>query len=407
MAAKFPSYRHHKASGRAYVQWKPLYGEKRHYLPGKHNSPESLDAYAEILKQVNRPIVPSSLPRPSEVRRVCDLIVQFQLRKGFGKSNGKYLIRPLLKVHGLTRLEDFGPLALQEVRDYAASLGWSIGYVNQGLTRARAVFKWGVVNEYFDPSKFRALELVEGVKAGETKATSRPKIKPVEWSHVEPVLAKLSPMVAAMVQIHGLTGMRSGELTGLTLGEIDRTGDVWIYRKSEHKTAHRGKEKIICFGPRAQALLAPYLNHGGEFIFSPRIAEQERKSARAAARKTPIYGKAKTGKPAFQSTRNRYDSRSYYRTLQYAFVTLANERQGNAIGERERPPKGCDRRAWLAERGVISWHPHQLRHARATDTRAAYGLEAAQAQLGNSLEATQIYAETSLALQIKIARETG
>jgi integrase len=54
------------------------------------------------------------------------------------------------------------------------------------------------------------------------------------------------------------------------------------------------------------------------------------------------------------------------------------------------------------------WSPLQLRHTKGTETRARYGLEAAQVQLGHSkADVTQIYAETSLELARKIATEIG
>ena len=55
-----------------------------------------------------------------------------------------------------------------------------------------------------------------------------------------------------------------------------------------------------------------------------------------------------------------------------------------------------------------NWNVHQIRHARATHVRALHSLEAAQATLGHaSLDSTQIYAEKSAHLAIKIARKMG
>jgi integrase len=58
--------------------------------------------------------------------------------------------------------------------------------------------------------------------------------------------------------------------------------------------------------------------------------------------------------------------------------------------------------------GVPSWHPHQLRHLRATEIRREYGLEAAQVVLGHSqANITQLYAERDLSLARKVATELG
>ena len=42
-------------------------------------------------------------------------------------------------------------------------------------------------------------------------------------------------------------------------GDIDTSGDVWRYVPSNHKTEHKGRERAIFLGPRAQAILAPFM----------------------------------------------------------------------------------------------------------------------------------------------------
>jgi site-specific recombinase XerC len=56
----------------------------------------------------------------------------------------------------------------------------------------------------------------------------------------------------------------------------------------------------------------------------------------------------------------------------------------------------------------IQWHPNQLRHSKATETRKRYGLEAVQVTLGHaSADVTQIYAERDYDLAARVAREVG
>jgi hypothetical protein len=49
----------------------------------------------------------------------------------------------------------------------------------------------------------------------------------------------------------------------------------------------------------------------------------------------------------------------------------------------------------------------QVRHTRATEVRAQYGLEGAAASLGDTVEAAKIYAERNQQLAKRIAREIG
>src|SRR5262249_29699557 len=62
-----------------------------------------------------------------------------------------------------------------------------------------------------------------------------------------------------MVELQRLTGMRPGEACRLRLSEVDRTGEVWVYRPVQHKTAHHGKARAVHLGPRAQALITGFL----------------------------------------------------------------------------------------------------------------------------------------------------
>ena len=58
--------------------------------------------------------------------------------------------------------------------------------------------------------------------------------------------------------------------------------------------------------------------------------------------------------------------------------------------------------------GVPLWHPHQLRHSRATDLRRQFGIEAARVTMGHaSLDATEIYAEADVERSRQIALEVG
>ena len=71
--------------------------------------------------------------------------------------------------------------------------------------------------------------------------------------------------------------------------DIDRSARVWIYRPRTHKTAHHGHDREILIGPRAQSAIAPFLlgRDDEAYLFSPKEAEEERRRAQHAARKTP------------------------------------------------------------------------------------------------------------------------
>ena len=145
-----------------------------------------------------------------------------------------------------------------------------------------------------------------------------------------------------------------------------------------HKTAWRGKERVIALGPQAQAIVKPFLTLDTEaYLFSPARAMAER-----AARKTRVQ-------PSQQHRRRRKPRKA-------PGERYKRESYSQAIA------KGC------VKAGVPHWHPNQLRHNFATMARRQYGLEAAQVLLGHTrADVTQVYAERDLTLALKVAAEVG
>ena len=68
----------------------------------------------------------------------------------------------------------------------------------------------------------------------------------------------------------------------MTTGQIDRTGELWLYSPDRHKTDELGKVREIPLGPKAQEVLKPWLKADPAApLFSP-IEATERQVSRAA-----------------------------------------------------------------------------------------------------------------------------
>ncbi len=93
---------------------------------------------------------------------------------------------------------------------------------------------------------------MEGLKRGRTAARETKPVLTVPEEIVKATLPHLNPHVRAMVQVHELAGMRSQDLCNMRTGDIDMTGDVWIYRPFTHKNEHHGQVREIAIGPVAQ-----------------------------------------------------------------------------------------------------------------------------------------------------------
>ena len=58
--------------------------------------------------------------------------------------------------------------------------------------------------------------------------------------------------------------------------DIDRSGKVWTYTPSKHKTEHHGHERIIYLGDHAQEIVRPFLKlDPAAYLFSPADADAE------------------------------------------------------------------------------------------------------------------------------------
>src|SRR4051794_29999642 len=137
--------------------------------------------------------------------------------------------------------------------------GRSRRLINKDVHRIRGMFKWAAGEELYPGDALAALGAVAGLEKGRSAAQERPPIRPVAEDMVEATLPHLSPRVAAMVRLQLLTAARPGEVCAIRPCDVDRSQTVWIYRPGSHKTEHHGRERVIAIGPKAQGVLAPWL----------------------------------------------------------------------------------------------------------------------------------------------------
>jgi len=290
-------------------------------------------------------------------------------------------LRPLVEKYGHTFARDFGPLALKAVRETWIESGLARRYINQRVGRIVRAWGWAVENELLPAGNWQALLAVKGLQVGRTTAKETAPVKPVSDAVFEATLAEIgSPQVRAMLQVIRITGARPGEVCIMRTGDIDRSMSPWEYRPQTHKTAHRGHERVIYIGPRAQAVLTDWLRADQEaFLFQPReAAAAVRDAAQASGRSDADRARAARNKRAADARKR--GGRAQNNRLPGERYTPG--RLGHAVG------RACERA------GIKHWHPHQLRHAAATELRREIGIEAARVVLGHrSPVMTEVYAE--------------
>lgn len=212
------------------------------------------------------------------------------------------------------------------------------------------MFKWAVSEQLVGPEVWQALTSVDGLKKGRSNAVESEPIRPIDDAIVEKTCEQLSPKVSAMVRLQRLLGCRPHEICELRIEDFDFSGDVWVVRPGSHKTEHHGRHRVIMVGPKAQAILRAFLKGASKgYVFHSRPGRC-------------------------------YTHNSYRKAIQ----------------------RGC------ARAGVEEWAPNRLRHNKATELRADFGIDTASAVLGHAgLKVTEVYAEKDFQAAMKAAREKG
>ncbi|MCR9292300.1 MAG: site-specific integrase [bacterium] len=413
MSKRVPSYRLHKPSGQAVV----TINSKDHYL-GRHGSKESKAAYKRLIHEWKTAKYSTSFGYSDSVTvamLAADYLDHCEDHYPKDRCNETEQTRRALKC--LTDYLDlpareFSPLKLKAVRETLLTTkneytgkDLSRQYINKQIARIVRMFRWGVENELVTPEVYQALRAVKGLQKGRSTAPEASEIKPVSDEIVDLTIKHCTPVLADMIRLQRLTGMRPGEVTCLTPGMIDRSGDVWIANLPNHKTAWRGKNRAIYFGPQAQAILLKYLlRSADDTLFSPAESEQQRLAKLRESRITPMNQGNRAGynQASRNGTRKPRKLGSSYTAASYAQAVR------HACAKAFPIPKSATKEEARAHRKLRWWSPNRLRHAAATKLRRDYGIEAARVILGHgSVSMTEHYAELDASKAIEIANRYG
>lgn len=366
-----PTMKHHEPSGQAYIQFTRKGKRKTVYL-GRYGSAEARQEYGRVVAQL------SAAPEASIAGPAPDLLVVELCAKYMNHVDREYhrshyhraraALEPVTRLYGRVRADEFGPVALKVVLEEYVAKGHSRNYCNMLATTVRSCWRWGVSEELVNAEALNRLKARSGLRRGRTAAPESPRVRPADPEDVARTLPELTSVVRDMVLFQQLTGARPGEVCALRVGDINRDWKrgcgCWLYSLDEHKNDWRGQERHVVIGPRAQAVLRPYLDRKGpgEYVFDPResIAESNRRRSKGG----PGAGGRK--RAGVRPLNPRYSTMSYDHAVQRA----------------------CKRA------GVPPWSPNRLRHLVATDVQAEHDQDAARAVLGHTTTTmTARYAE--------------
>ncbi|MCC6910191.1 MAG: hypothetical protein IT430_19840 [Phycisphaerales bacterium] len=419
--------------------------QRRDYWLGEFGTPQSREMYHRVIAEWEangRRLFEAKFEKPpaggegeGDGITVSELCARFWRTRGAHlnkreQDHHKSLIRLLRRSYGSMPAVAFGPRRLQRLRDQMirddeehGRRAWGITYANAQVRRLCRLFKWAASQELVTARVRMELLSVDPLKPGRCAARVGRVVKPVPVEVVEQTLPFMASPVAAAVRLQLLTGARPDEVLRLRPCDIDTTAadGVWVARLERHKTQYMGHDRVLFLGPKAQAVLTPFMKRAAEaYLFRPAEANAERRAARAEARKTPLScgNRAGTNRRAEpkKTAGERYDARAYYRAVQYACDVafpppppLAKRDDETRDEWRSRLIADKLKDALDAWRKEHRWFPYQLRHTAATLYRREHGLEASALVLGHaSARVTDaVYAERDQSKVAEIMRLVG
>lgn len=371
------------ATGQAFARWK-VAGQTFNRYFGPWGSEESRQAYKRFAVEWAEGLatVRAAGHGGATVAELC--VAYLRYAEGYYRKDGRPTSEVAIIRAAIRELVDWVPdklvtdMRADDLEGLQAALArrkLARETINKYIARIQRLFGWGagktaVSGRPLVPSDVLvSVQAVRGLRAGRSAAREPADKRAVPWSDVEAVLPHLSKdpdrqaVLADLVRVHWLTGMRPSEVLRMRPRDLDLGGKVWRYVvPGGGKNVHRGKVGLYFIGPRARAILSRHLDG----------CPADRPVFAIPPRKSPGRGKGRW----INLTRDTYRRR----------VSLA-----------------------CRKAKVPHWHPHQLRHSRATEVQRLYECDAAAAAAIGTTPAVagQIYADPNEEVRLRIAMATG
>lgn len=273
--AKWPPTIHPHSSGQARIRYKG-----RDIYLGPFGSPEARSRYLQVVAEIER--CGSLTPRAADltVTELCAWWYAYAGRTYAATSREpREIARALAVVRDLFGHEpaaEFGPKKLRLVQAEMARRGWCRNVVNRATVRVKTVFKRAAAEELIPGTVYHGLATVRAVGVNTPGVRQTPPIGPAAWPAVLATFRELmrskNRIVAAMLLLQWLTGMRSEEVRVLRTADVDLAAGT--YRPHKHKNQWRGQERVVPLGRRALLLVRRWLDPARPlaYVFRPELA---------------------------------------------------------------------------------------------------------------------------------------
>lgn len=391
LKSQCPAYCIHRPTGQSYATVRRE-GKRTPVYFGRWGTPESLTLYERTLKDAGYPpeevmeavekakagcAAVTSQPLPPVANHnactVRNLWAAFRrwaeeyYRLPTGErsrevNNFDDAVRELLALYGDKRTSEFSKADLEAVRQAMIDRRLSRGVVNKRVNKILRIFVWGTDDgrELAPVAVAATLKLIRRLEAHRSPAKDYAPVVGVDPKLVLRAADAANEVIAAMVKLQLLTGMRPGEVCGLRKQMVKQIEGQWVADYGiEHKMAYRKQSRIVSLGPKSMTLLKDWLAKcpsEESYVFRP----TDQKGSRGKLKRFTRYG--------------------YRESIRWA----------------------------CRKAGIPHIAPNRIRHTAAEEIRKKYGLEAVQAVLGHkSRVSSERYAPTVKELASVVAKRRG
>lgn len=234
----------------------------RDYTLGATGSAESRREYLRLVQAAQ-----SGTPAPPKLApfTVNDLAAWWAeyAARAFGPASdeprhGARVLEVACQAIGGCLAAEMSPKRLRTVQSLMLSK-WSRSNTNRQIVRLKTVIKRACDDEIIPPEVYQRIACVGAVRKGSPGAREGSKRAAATREALDRVIPEVPAEVGAMLELMWWTGARPGEVRILRTGDLERSNTPWIFRPESHKKAWRGNDRVIPLGPKAMAVLEPWI----------------------------------------------------------------------------------------------------------------------------------------------------
>jgi integrase len=221
-------------------------------VKGKENEAQAIKAWHRLMaaqgEPEQEPAPPPRAKSEADAGPTVAEVIEAYLADAEGRVKAKTLawyrdfLEPFSNKHGRLKADALTPVVAE---GYARKPEWADSTRHDFLGTLAGVFKWAVRARIIARSPIEGLHRPPKASRG-VEALITPE------EH-ERLLAKATPGFVLFLRVLWATGARPGEVAAITAENFDEANGIVSLKK--HKTAHRGKNRILYLTPEIVTLL--------------------------------------------------------------------------------------------------------------------------------------------------------